>query len=74
MLTGILIFIPFFSLAHLPEFCLPRMSHQAINRWFLAVTLLRNPSLIKYRRQGVVRPVVRIYGNINDDSESAALI
>lgn len=31
---------------------LPRMPHQAINRWFLTVTLLRNPSLVKYRRQG----------------------
>jgi len=72
MLTGILIFIHFFSLVRFPELRLPRMSHQAINRWFLAVTLLRNPSLIKYRRQGVVRPVVRIYGGINDDS--AALI
>ncbi|XP_066022927.1 stimulated by retinoic acid gene 6 protein-like isoform X3 [Pocillopora verrucosa] len=30
----------------------PRMSQKAVNRWFLAVTLLRNPSFIKYRRQG----------------------
>ncbi|XP_066016200.1 stimulated by retinoic acid gene 6 protein-like isoform X3 [Pocillopora verrucosa] len=29
----------------------PRMSQKAVNRWFLAVTLLRNPSFIKYRRQ-----------------------
>ncbi|CAH3169467.1 unnamed protein product, partial [Pocillopora meandrina] len=29
----------------------PHMSHQAINRWFLAFTLLRNPSLVKYRRR-----------------------
>jgi len=58
--------------APFPELRLPRMSQQAINRWFLAVTLLRNPSLIKYRRQGVVRPIVRIHGSINDDS--AALI
>ena len=28
------------------------MSQKAVNRWFLAVTLLRNPSFIKYRRQG----------------------
>ena len=27
------------------------MSQKAVNRWFLAVTLLRNPSFIKYRRQ-----------------------
>ena len=25
------------------------MSHQAINRWFLAVTLFQNLSLVKYR-------------------------
>ena len=30
----------------------PRMSQKAVNRWFLAVTLLRNPSFIKYHRQG----------------------
>ena len=24
----------------------------AVNRWFLAVTLQRNPSLVKFRRQG----------------------
>ena len=34
------------------EPCQPRMSQKAVNRWFLAVTLLRNPSFIKYRRQG----------------------
>ncbi|XP_068736377.1 stimulated by retinoic acid gene 6 protein-like [Montipora capricornis] len=30
---------------------IPRVSHKAINRWFVAVTLTRNPSLIQYRRQ-----------------------
>ncbi|RMX51467.1 hypothetical protein pdam_00018800 [Pocillopora damicornis] len=30
----------------------PHMSQKAVNRWFLAVTLPRNPSLVKYRRQG----------------------
>ena len=30
----------------------PHMSLKAVNRWFLAVTLLRNPSLVKYCRQG----------------------
>ena len=34
------------------EPCQPRMSQKAVNRWFLAVTLLRNPSFIKYQRQG----------------------
>ena len=34
------------------EPCQPRMSQKAVNRWFLAVTFLRNPSFIKYRRQG----------------------
>jgi len=52
------------------ELRLPRISYQAINRWFVAVTLLRNPTLIEYRRQGVVRPVVIMYGDINNDSNA----
>lgn len=60
--------------AHPRELHFPRMSHQAINRWFLAVTLLRNPSLIKYRRQGGVRPVVSIYGTMNHNYDSNALL
>jgi len=44
---------------------LPRMSQKAFNRWFLAVTLLRNPSLISYRCQDrAVRPILRL-GSIN---------
>ncbi|XP_020604285.1 stimulated by retinoic acid gene 6 protein-like isoform X2 [Orbicella faveolata] len=44
---------------------LPRMSQKAFNRWFLAVTLLRNPSLVNYRCQGhAVRPALRL-GSIN---------
>ena len=31
-----------------------RFSQKAANRWLLAVMLLRNPSLLKYRRQGGV--------------------
>ncbi|XP_022805920.1 stimulated by retinoic acid gene 6 protein-like isoform X2 [Stylophora pistillata] len=34
------------------EYRQPRMSQKAVNRWLLALTLLRNPSLIKYRCQG----------------------
>jgi hypothetical protein len=37
----------------------PRISTQALNRWFLAVLLMRNPSLVRYRKQGMhpgVRP------------------
>ncbi|XP_022805930.1 stimulated by retinoic acid gene 6 protein-like [Stylophora pistillata] len=30
----------------------PRMSQKAFNRWFLAVTLMRNPSLVNYRSRG----------------------
>lgn len=74
LLTEILIFILLSCLVQ-PlvqprELRLPRMSHKAINRWFVAVTLLRNPSLIKYRRQGGVRPIVHLYGNINNDSNA----
>lgn len=40
---------------------LPRMSQKAFNRWFLAVTLLRNPSLVQYRCQGrAVTPALRL--------------
>ena len=31
-----------------------RFSQKAANRWLLAIMLLRNPSLLKYRRQGGV--------------------
>ena len=31
-----------------------RLSQKAANRWLLAGMLLRNPSLLKYRRQGGV--------------------
>jgi len=33
---------------------LARFSRKAANRWLLAVMLLRNPSLLRYRRQGGV--------------------
>ncbi|KAJ7371469.1 hypothetical protein OS493_025368 [Desmophyllum pertusum] len=53
------------SAAYRREPRLPRMSYKAVNRWFVAVTLLRNPSLVKYRCQGrEIRPVVRL-GSIN---------
>ena len=31
-----------------------RFSQKAANRWLLALMLLRNPSLLRYRRQGGV--------------------
>jgi len=31
-----------------------RVSQKAANRWLLALMLLRNPSLLRYRRQGGV--------------------
>ena len=31
---------------------LARFSQKAANRWLLALMLLRNPSLLRYRRQG----------------------
>ncbi|KAL9963252.1 hypothetical protein ACROYT_G032433 [Oculina patagonica] len=54
-----------YSAFHRREPRLPRMSQKAVNRWFLAVTLLRNPSLVKYRCQRrAIRPVVSL-GSIN---------
>ncbi|XP_078382004.1 stimulated by retinoic acid gene 6 protein-like isoform X1 [Oculina patagonica] len=35
----------------------PRLSQKAVNRWMLAVTLLRNPSLLQYRRQWYSSPI-----------------
>jgi len=45
---------------------LPRLSQKAVNRWHVAVTLLRNPSLIKYRKQGGVISAVSL-GSIYAD-------
>jgi len=45
---------------------LPRLSQKAVNRWHIAVTLLRNPSLIKYRKQGGVTSAVNL-GSIYAD-------
>ncbi|KAK2556386.1 hypothetical protein P5673_021615 [Acropora cervicornis] len=46
---------------------LARFSRKAANRWLLAVLLLRNPSLLRYRRQGggVTRFVDRRSASIN---------
>ncbi|XP_022804922.1 stimulated by retinoic acid gene 6 protein-like [Stylophora pistillata] len=35
----------------------PRLAQKAVNRWLLAVTLLRNPSLIQYRRRPFSVPI-----------------
>lgn len=35
----------------------PRFSQKAVNRWLLAATLLRNPSLIQHRRQWYFNPI-----------------
>ncbi|XP_073251693.1 stimulated by retinoic acid gene 6 protein-like [Porites lutea] len=51
---------------------LPRMTCKAANRWHVAVTLLRNPSLIKYRKQGGQRVLYfENLGSINNDDLSA---
>ena len=39
---------------------LPRLSQKAVNRWLVAMTLLRNPSLIKYRKQGGIASTVPV--------------
>ena len=46
-----------------------RLSVTAVNRWHVAVTLLRNPSLIKYRKQrskDSVKPLLSL-GSIDSD-------
>lgn len=51
---------------------LPRMTCKAANRWHVAVTLLRNPSLIKYRKLGGQRVLYfENLGSINNDDLSA---
>ncbi|XP_031557683.1 stimulated by retinoic acid gene 6 protein-like isoform X2 [Actinia tenebrosa] len=37
----------------------PRVSGKALNRWFLVVLLMHNPSLVRHRKQGV-RPRVQL--------------
>ncbi|CAH3146311.1 unnamed protein product [Porites lobata] len=39
---------------------LPRLSQKVVNRWLVAMTLLRNPSLIKYRQQGGIASTVAV--------------
>ena len=51
---------------------LPRLSQKAVNRWHVAVTLLRNPSLIKYRKQGGVTSAVSL-GSIYADLSALVL-
>ena len=47
------------------------MTCKAANRWHVAVTLLRNPSLIKYRKQGGQRVLYsEDLGSINNDDLS----
>ena len=63
-------FILLFCLASTRQLRIPRISHKAVNRWFLAVNLLRNPSLIQYRKQkgkGVKTSSVVELENINAD-------
>ena len=49
-----IVFIPLSCLVYTREARLPRISQKAVNRWHVAVMLLRNPYLITYRRQGGV--------------------
>ncbi len=47
----------YFQTAYPREIRHPRLSQRAANRWLLAVTLLRNPSLLQYRRQWYSSPL-----------------
>lgn len=60
----------FCLLAYTYEPRLTLKSQKAVNRWHVVVMLLRNPSIIKYRRQGVVTPVVNL-GSINAELVAA---
>ena len=48
-----------------------RLSQQALNRWFLALMLMRNPSLLTYRRQrsGAQPLSLQLHGAVNSDKE-----
>ena len=35
----------------------PRLAQRVVNRWLLAVTLLRNPTLIQYRHHSFSVPI-----------------
>lgn len=48
----------------------PRLSQKAVNRWLLAVTLLRNPSLIQYRRRPFPVPI----GQSEVDTSSVSVL
>ena len=54
------IFVSLFCLVSPRRRGIPRVSYKAFNRWFVAVTLLRNPSLIQYRQQEGGKTVVRV--------------
>ena len=65
-------FVSFSYSGYTQETRLPRMTCKAANRWHVAVTLLRNPSLIKYRKQGGQRVLYfENLGSINNDDLSA---
>ena len=70
LLTSSFSFPPPPYLDYTRETRLPRVTCKAANRWHLAVTLLRNPSLIKYRKQGGQRVLsfVNLASINNDDS------
>ena len=57
MTNWILLLFSFFETAYYREIRNPRLSQKAVNRWLLAVTLLRNPSLIQHRRQWYSSPL-----------------
>ena len=60
----------FFYAAYTREIRHPRSSQEVVNRWLLAVTLLRNPSLIQHRRQCYSSPI-----EISDaDTDSIAIL
>lgn len=48
----------------------PRVSQKAVNRWLLAVTLLRNPSLTQHRRQSFSVPT----GQSEIDTSSVSVL
>ena len=57
MTDWVLLLFPSLKTAYCRKIRNPRLSQKAVNRWLLAATLLRNPSLIQHRRQWYSNPI-----------------
>ena len=60
MTNWILLLFSYFETVYYREVRNPRLSQKAVNRWLLAVTLIRNPVLIQHRRQWYSSPLAMV--------------